>query len=252
MPTERWISTAEAQNSSEIAACGGRSRHDPTGGQRDRRVRHRRPCATNLLGLPLDLAAINIARGRETGIPTLNDARAQFFAGTGDTKLKPYDSWFDFAGSTSSIRVLDHQLRGGLRSARRRSRTPRRSSSSALPPCRSSRVETQLKASDSLGNVYTLRAQPISRTRSTSSTSDRCLGRRRRRPGEQASTWSTSGSVASPRRSNRSAAYWARRSTSSSKSRWSDLQDGDRFYYLGRVAGSELPHPAGGKLVRGT
>ena len=35
----------------------------------------------NLLGLPLDLATINIARGRDTGIPSLNAARREFFAG---------------------------------------------------------------------------------------------------------------------------------------------------------------------------
>ncbi|GHE20300.1 peroxidase family protein [Halomonas urumqiensis] len=51
-----------------------------------------------LLGIPLDLPAINIARGRDTGMPTLNEARAQFMelAG-GDTQLKPYESWSDFA-----------------------------------------------------------------------------------------------------------------------------------------------------------
>jgi Ca2+-binding RTX toxin-like protein len=51
----------------------------------------------NLLGLPLDLATINLARARENGVPTLNEARTQFFEMTSDTKLKPYTSWADFA-----------------------------------------------------------------------------------------------------------------------------------------------------------
>lgn len=53
----------------------------------------------NLLGLPLDLATINLARGRDTGVPSLNEARAQFYAATNEEALlKPYTSWVDFAG----------------------------------------------------------------------------------------------------------------------------------------------------------
>ena len=50
----------------------------------------------NLVGLPLDLAVLNLARGRDAGIPSLNAARREFFAMTGDSQLKPYTSWVDF------------------------------------------------------------------------------------------------------------------------------------------------------------
>ena len=49
----------------------------------------------NLLGTPLDLAVLNIARGRDTGIPTLNAARRDFYTQTGDSWVKPYTSWAD-------------------------------------------------------------------------------------------------------------------------------------------------------------
>ncbi|AOO82189.1 peroxidase family protein [Bosea vaviloviae] len=54
----------------------------------------------NLLGLPLDLATINLARGRDTGVPSLNSARETFYeASSHAPELKPYASWVDFAGN---------------------------------------------------------------------------------------------------------------------------------------------------------
>ena len=49
-----------------------------------------------LVGLPLDLPAINLARGRSEGIPPLNVARRQFFAATHDASVAPYANWSEF------------------------------------------------------------------------------------------------------------------------------------------------------------
>ena len=50
----------------------------------------------NLLGLPLDLATINLARGRSEGVTTLNQVRRQLYEATGDSALFPYQDWKDF------------------------------------------------------------------------------------------------------------------------------------------------------------
>lgn len=51
---------------------------------------------SNLLGLPLDLAAINMTRARSEGIPRLNVLRRELFNSTNDSQLKPYINWVDF------------------------------------------------------------------------------------------------------------------------------------------------------------
>jgi Ca2+-binding RTX toxin-like protein len=72
----------------------------------------------NLLGLPLDLASINIARGRDTGMPTLNQAREQLFAATGQSFLRPYNNWADFAvGLKNPLSVVNFVAAYGTHSA---------------------------------------------------------------------------------------------------------------------------------------
>ncbi len=50
----------------------------------------------NLLGLPLDLATINMARGREAGVSPLNPTRRALYASTNSAQLEPYPNWFEF------------------------------------------------------------------------------------------------------------------------------------------------------------
>ena len=60
----------------------------------------------NLLGLPLDLPTINIARARDTGVPTLNEARRAFYAESNNSAVAPYESWVDFGFSIKHAESL--------------------------------------------------------------------------------------------------------------------------------------------------
>ena len=50
----------------------------------------------NVYGLPLDLGAINIARGRDTALASMNETRRAAFLQTRDGRMKPYESWVDY------------------------------------------------------------------------------------------------------------------------------------------------------------
>ena len=60
----------------------------------------------NLLGLPLDLATINITRARSEGIPRLNVLRRELNASTNDAQLKPYTNWIDFGQNLKHPQTL--------------------------------------------------------------------------------------------------------------------------------------------------
>ena len=61
-----------------------------------------------LLGLPLDLASLNMARARDTGIPTLNAARRSFYEASNNSALAPYQSWADFVFSIKHPESLNN------------------------------------------------------------------------------------------------------------------------------------------------
>ena len=159
----------------------------------------------NLLGLPLDLPALNMTRAREAGVPPLNDVRRQIHAETNDGQLRPYTELVRLRSAPQAPRVAD-QLRRRLRHAPDDHRPPRRWPASGRRPARSSiRCRRDLHPRQTR---LTSCSAPAPGTPTTQ------LERRRRPP---ASTTSTSGSAASPRSPTCSAACSAARSTTSSR-----------------------------------
>ncbi|MFN0282481.1 MAG: peroxidase family protein, partial [Kineosporiaceae bacterium] len=81
-------------NSQEAARALFMGLSDETGNEIDEFVAD--TLRNRLLGLPLDLAAINMTRARSEGIPRLNGVRRQIHARTNDGALAPYGDWVDF------------------------------------------------------------------------------------------------------------------------------------------------------------
>ncbi len=72
----------------------------------------------NLLGLPLDLATINLARGRDTGVPSLNEARRAVLRGDQRGLAAQALRELGRFRRPPQARSLDHQLHRRLRHAR--------------------------------------------------------------------------------------------------------------------------------------
>ena len=86
--------TAAQLTSEQAAGAVVMGMSDQTGNELDEFVTD--TLRNNLLGLPLDLATINMTRAREAGVPPLNEVRRQLHDSTGDGQLAPYTSWADY------------------------------------------------------------------------------------------------------------------------------------------------------------
>ena len=86
--------SAGTLNAAQAAGSIVMGMSDQTGNELDEFVTD--TLRNNLLGLPLDLATINMTRARSEGIPPLNVLRRELFNSTHDGALTPYSSWVDF------------------------------------------------------------------------------------------------------------------------------------------------------------
>ena len=115
-PATGQIATADQMKFNASTAAGNvfRGMTNQTGNEIDEFITG--DLRNSLLGQPLDLATLNLVRGRDAGIPPLNTVRAYFYQATANSKnstvkslsagLKPYSNWIEFAHSLRHLESL--------------------------------------------------------------------------------------------------------------------------------------------------
>ena len=186
----------------------------------------------NLLGLPLDLPAINMARGRDTGIPSLNAARRDFYAGDRRQPAQALHELGRFVAAHEAPGIAG-QLHRRLRHASDRS--PARPRWPASAPRRrcwcSAGPASPADRLDFLNSTGAWASGPDGVTTTGLDDVDFWVGglAEKKMPfgGLLGSTFNFV-----------------------FETQLEALQNGDRFYYLHRTRGHQLPHRAGEQLVR--
>jgi Ca2+-binding RTX toxin-like protein len=181
-----------------------------------------------LLGLPLDLPALNLARGRETGIPRLNEARRQFFAATQNSSLAPYTDWFEFELSIRNRASLYNFIAAyGVHPSITGNLEQRREAARRIvdldPPATATPEEASAFIADAIAFMRSVGSYASVNGRTTTGVDDIDLW-----IGGLAEKPAVFGGMLGPTFNH------------VFEKQLEDLQDGDRFYYLSRTAGLNL------------
>ena len=208
----------------------------------------------NLLGLPLDLPAINMTRARSEGIPSLNNVRTQIFAATNDGQLTPYTDWVDFGQALKHPESLVNFV-----AAYGTHPTITAADDAGRP---ADRRRSDRQRHDPAGPDG-FRRRPSRLTQSTS-------GRQRVPPADAADFMFSTGAVGEHRGTTSITGLddidlWVGGLAENTnlfggllgstfnyvfENQLTNLQNGDRFYYLARTPGMNLRGAARGQLVR--